>query len=241
MASKILNSVPKIDSISDNNTQTMLMVCQKSKSMRNVIVLLNKDSGSHRETEHNRSKKFITHSMLLHSVTTAGPNLARRTKTLMVQTRQWIHLTNKDRGSKRGVAVVNCCKWNKNYSLKSCEYLLWPIWPRPCSTTDPSLQPWGDRAIPANIWWPIRPGCARESGFSWSGSGETKRRVMPLGPNPGQSHWGTTPGPMPHPWPQHRPQVVWQFRHSQMSDPSVRGSGQRFYASNLGEQDGSPI
>ena len=86
--------------------------------MRNVIVLLNKDSGSHRETEHNRSKKFITRSMLLHSVTTAGPNLARQTKTLMVQTRQSIRLTNKDRGLKRDVVVVNCCKWNKSYFLK---------------------------------------------------------------------------------------------------------------------------
>ena len=124
MDSRILHNDLKTELISDNNTQTMLMGCQKSKLMRSVTVLLNKDSESHRETEHNRSKKFITHSMLRRSVTTAGPSLARQTKISMVQTRQSIHLINKDQRSKQGVAVVNCCKWNKNYSLKTQR----PMW-----------------------------------------------------------------------------------------------------------------
>ena len=88
----------------------MLMVFQKIKAMRIVIVLLNKDSESHRETEHNRSKKFITHLLLPHKGTTAGPSLARQTKILIVQTKQSIHLISRDRGLKRGVAVVNYCK-----------------------------------------------------------------------------------------------------------------------------------
>ena len=112
---------PKTVLISGSNTQQALMWSKRSKETRNEILLLSDVNQSRQiipETELNRHRKFIIHSMQQLSETIAGTNLHNLTKIPTWQTKQWIHLISKDQGSNQDVAVVNCCRCSKSYFLK---------------------------------------------------------------------------------------------------------------------------